>query len=345
LGLGSPTQVSAQNDKSQIGILAGECHSKDFTMTNRFVVPIWAVFLTGLVSSSAAIGQQVVLVSRSKFALSINNQQSYGHVEIRTPPGQYYTFGRGPVGIPFLTQDGAIHIEVDPDEISSITISDRTFETGACSHSRVVNISTDDGKNLSGCFRLDIGTVVFAAGSVMIPVTDQNGRVLITRVKADGDASESQVPQEPSATGPVPLLAPNKKKKASVSHNSQSVPSGEPQRIQAAAEDNGIQQQIDRIRNGPHGAMPQAQTAPSALGGQTSMNVENATSCTLSVFLSGLITQTMQIAPGTSQARTLPPGNYEVAASVSCPNVIPFYGRESFSMNTEYSEKFYIASH
>ncbi len=52
----------------------------------------------------------------------------------------------------------------------------------------------------------------------------------------------------------------------------------------------------------------------------------------------------MQLAPGGSQTLGLSPGNYELAASVSCPNVIPFYGRETLGANTQYSENFYIAS-
>jgi hypothetical protein len=103
-----------------------------------------------------------------------------------------------------------------------------------------------------------------------------------------------------------------------------------------------VQQEIERIRNGPHEAIPLAQAAPSALGGQTGMDVKNGTSCTLSVFVSGLTSQKIQLAPGGSQSLPLTPGNYELAASVSCPNVIPFYGTQTLAANTKYSENFYI---
>jgi len=110
------------------------------------------------------------------------------------------------------------------------------------------------------------------------------------------------------------------------------------------AESNEIRQQIDRIRNGPHEALPPAQAAASSLGGQTGMSVTNRTSCTLSVFVSGPANKSMQLPPGGSQSIGLVPGNYELAASVSCPNVIPFYGTQTLAANTQYSENFYIAN-
>lgn len=50
----------------------------------------------------------------------------------------------------------------------------------------------------------------------------------------------------------------------------------------------------------------------------------------------------IELSPGTSQSVTLPPGEYEIAAKVSSPNVVPFYGKQAFGANTQYSEKFYI---
>jgi hypothetical protein len=111
----------------------------------------------------------------------------------------------------------------------------------------------------------------------------------------------------------------------------------------ATALPKSIQYEIERIRNGPHAAMPLAEAAPSALDGQTSMTLENGTSCTLSLFFSGPASQRMQLAPGGSQTVYLSPGNYELAARVSCPNVIPFYGTQTLAANTRYSENFYIS--
>jgi len=109
-------------------------------------------------------------------------------------------------------------------------------------------------------------------------------------------------------------------------------------------QDDTVRREIARIRSGPHEAMPPAQAAPSSLGGQTRMSVKNGTSCTLSVFVSGPTGQSIQLPPGGSQSIGLAPGNYELAASVSCPNVIPFYGTQILAANTQYSENFYIAA-
>ncbi len=51
----------------------------------------------------------------------------------------------------------------------------------------------------------------------------------------------------------------------------------------------------------------------------------------------------MEIGAGSSQSLRVSPGNYEVAASVSCPNVIPFYGTVNLGANTRYAERFYIS--
>ena len=90
--------------------------------------------------------------------------------------------------------------------------------------------------------------------------------------------------------------------------------------------------------------MPAAQATATNLDGQTAMAVENATSYTLTVLLSGPASQRITLAPNTSQSVTLTPGSYEIAASVSNPSVTPFYGKEAFGANTLYSEKFFIRS-
>jgi hypothetical protein len=88
--------------------------------------------------------------------------------------------------------------------------------------------------------------------------------------------------------------------------------------------------------------MPTAQAAAANLGGRTEIVVENSTSYALTVLLSGPASQRIPVGAGASQSVTVSPGNYEIAASVSSPNVIPFYGRVSFGANMTYSEKFYI---
>jgi hypothetical protein len=110
-----------------------------------------------------------------------------------------------------------------------------------------------------------------------------------------------------------------------------------------ALDTNSIQQQIDQIRNGPHEAMPPGRQSKMALGGQSGMRVENGTEYTLSVFFSGPATQKVDLLPGASQVVRLPPGKYEVAARVSDPSVIPYYGEQDYVPNTQILEHFYIA--
>jgi len=74
------------------------------------------------------------------------------------------------------------------------------------------------------------------------------------------------------------------------------------------------------------------------------MVVENDTEYTLTVFLSGPQEDRFEIAPRGSQTLNMLPGQYEVAARVSNPAVIPFYGQRSCGPNTRYSEHIYILS-
>jgi hypothetical protein len=99
---------------------------------------------------------------------------------------------------------------------------------------------------------------------------------------------------------------------------------------------------IDEIRSGLHQAMPPAHAAPSALRGMSGVSVTNGTKYELSVYLKGPVAQTLEIAPDQSQNLTLPPGHYEVAARVSDPGVIPFYGTDDYGADTTSSYQFYI---
>ena len=112
----------------------------------------------------------------------------------------------------------------------------------------------------------------------------------------------------------------------------------------APLKDDSVQDEIQKIRNAPHAAMPPAQAAPAPLGGQTSMTVENGTGYVLYLYLSGPNTQTLQIAAGSSQTLAVSPGSYEIAAKVSDPSVMPFYGRDDYAANTQYSHHFYVSS-
>jgi hypothetical protein len=111
----------------------------------------------------------------------------------------------------------------------------------------------------------------------------------------------------------------------------------------ASSQSDQVQQEIDRIRSGRYSPMPTPQASgASGLDGQTSWVIQNGTSYSLTVFLSGPVRHRMDIPAGGSQTLRVSPGNYEVAASVSGPNVIPFYGTINLGANTQYTEQFYI---
>jgi hypothetical protein len=73
--------------------------------------------------------------------------------------------------------------------------------------------------------------------------------------------------------------------------------------------------------------------------------ITNDTAYSLSIYLSGPVTRTAQIAAHGSQSISVTPGKYEVAAKVADPSVIPFYGVANYDPSTQYSEDFYIGTH
>jgi hypothetical protein len=109
-------------------------------------------------------------------------------------------------------------------------------------------------------------------------------------------------------------------------------------------ESHSVEQEVAAIRNAPHEAMPPAQAARASLGGQTGITVENETNYVLYLYLSGPSSQEITLAAGASQTLQVSPGDYEIAAKVSDPSVIPFYGRDTCIPNTQYSHHFYIAT-
>jgi hypothetical protein len=122
-------------------------------------------------------------------------------------------------------------------------------------------------------------------------------------------------------------------------------PPGSQPVIATTAAFDSAEQEIESIRNGPHEPMPAAQaTTMSSLGGQTSMEITNSTDYALYFYVAGPISQSIQLAPHTSQSLSVAPGSYTIAAKVSDAAVIPFYGTEHCVPNTQYSHNFYIST-
>jgi tetratricopeptide (TPR) repeat protein len=99
---------------------------------------------------------------------------------------------------------------------------------------------------------------------------------------------------------------------------------------------------VNRIRSGPHEAMPQAEAAHTGRGDATSMTVQNNTGYGIHVYLAGPVSHTLQIPAGGSRTVGLVPGHYSVAADIPGNTIRPFYGVQDYQSGVQYSEAFYI---
>jgi hypothetical protein len=106
-----------------------------------------------------------------------------------------------------------------------------------------------------------------------------------------------------------------------------------------------IQEEIERIRGGRYSPVPPAQrtgVGGTVLTGRTTMTVKNSTAYELSVFFDGPVSTKLTLSPGASQDVDLAPGAFHVAGRVAAPNVLPFYGDETYAGSARYSVTFYI---
>jgi hypothetical protein len=106
-----------------------------------------------------------------------------------------------------------------------------------------------------------------------------------------------------------------------------------------------VSDEVEKIRSSRHVPMPPAQrsTAGAAgVSGRTTMTVQNSTAYELSVFFKGPVSKKLTPAPGASQDVDLAPGTFQVAGRVAAPDVLPFYGEETYAGSASYSLKFYI---
>lgn len=101
-----------------------------------------------------------------------------------------------------------------------------------------------------------------------------------------------------------------------------------------------IDLEVEEIAAGEYGEMPKAQ-ALSFGGAAVKMEVENATGYVLTVRYSGTKSKKLVIPVGATKKVELPPGEYEVAASVTASSVTNYYGQETMRGGS-YSSNFYI---
>lgn len=102
-------------------------------------------------------------------------------------------------------------------------------------------------------------------------------------------------------------------------------------------------QAIDRIRRGPHEAIPLAETRPSS-GNSTSVTIENGTSYQIRVYLAGPVGRILLVPPGSTRSITVVPGEYSLGADVSDSSIIPSYGVQKYSAGVQYAERFVVGT-
>jgi len=101
-----------------------------------------------------------------------------------------------------------------------------------------------------------------------------------------------------------------------------------------------IDLEVKKIASGKYGELPQAEAI--SLGGtEAHVEVKNNTGYELTVLYSGPDSKKLVLAIGDTKTVTLPPGNYQVAASVSAADVRNFYGKDSLR-GGRYAGSFYI---
>jgi peptidyl-prolyl cis-trans isomerase A (cyclophilin A) len=113
----------------------------------------------------------------------------------------------------------------------------------------------------------------------------------------------------------------------------------------AAGEATSISGEVARIERGKHSALPPPVASPLEAGssyGSINRKIENGTSYTLTVLFAGPVERKITLAAGQTGELVLPAGNYKVAAHVTAPNVLPFFGTQSYSSGQEYTSHFYI---
>jgi hypothetical protein len=101
-----------------------------------------------------------------------------------------------------------------------------------------------------------------------------------------------------------------------------------------------IDLEVKEIAAGKYGEMPRSQ--PLSFGGTTAeVKVDNQTGYELTVRYSGPDSKKLVIPKGATGTVSLPPGDYQTAASVTAAHVRNYYGKDSMR-GGQYSARFYI---
>jgi hypothetical protein len=85
-------------------------------------------------------------------------------------------------------------------------------------------------------------------------------------------------------------------------------------------------QTIDQIATGDYEDLPPPQLTGDCSGGAATVAAVNGTDYSLSLYFAGIGGQSVTLGAGVTLNLQLPPGHYDVAASVPAPDVTPFLG-------------------
>ncbi|MDR2824411.1 MAG: hypothetical protein LBB41_04340 [Prevotellaceae bacterium] len=107
------------------------------------------------------------------------------------------------------------------------------------------------------------------------------------------------------------------------------------------AEEKMIDCEVSAIMAGNHGNMPPLDRMSYGYGRTSTVEIQNATNCTLTILYSETYSKKLIVPSKKTYSITLTNGKYNVAAKVDCLNVTPFAGSENLQ-GGNYSGYYYI---
>jgi hypothetical protein len=111
----------------------------------------------------------------------------------------------------------------------------------------------------------------------------------------------------------------------------------------AGAPAGGVAAEISQVaQGGRYTPLPVSAHCIPHPGPDTSRTIENGTSYQLRLIFGGPVEREATIAPGQKQSIDLPAGRYKVVGRVTAPNVLPFYGEETYKSGEECAVQFYV---
>jgi hypothetical protein len=101
-----------------------------------------------------------------------------------------------------------------------------------------------------------------------------------------------------------------------------------------------VRSAIARIKAGPHSQLPELARSVATGPVGEGLTIENGTGKPLTVYFLGPITRIVRVEAGESAGVSLVVGQYDAAAELQDPAVIPFYGSLRFEVRTHYWLRF-----